>query len=117
MMRSVRGIRLVLLLSLVLVLAGVAWVVERPGVSASSGVNEDVTIECTGFTGVAARACGDWGDAILSDDPAPRTFEREDMRRLMIDRSMLGFGGECSVAFFISRNADRPVWTGEVACR
>lgn len=101
---------------LVAVLAG-AWVVARPGVSVASTVNAAVTIECTGATGIGADACGEWGDATLTEDRAPRTFEREDLRRLRIDRSLLGLGGECRVEWFLWRYPDSPAWSDEVACR
>lgn len=101
---------------LVAVLAG-AWVVVRPNVSVASTVNRAVTIECTGATGMGADGCGEWGDAILTEDRAPRTFEREDLRRVRIDRSLLGLGGECRVEWFLTRYPDRSAWSDEVACR
>ena len=101
----------------VVVAAAVAWFLLRPGASAASTVSPAVTIECTAATGADAEACLAWGDATLADDPAPNTFEREDLRRLRLDRSSLGFGSECTVELFISRYPDRPVWSGTVACR
>ena len=102
--------------ALVAALAG-ACVAARPGVSVASTVDEAVRIECTGATGIGADACGEWGDAILTEDRAPRTFEREDLRRLRIDRSLLGLGPECRVDWFLSRYPDDPAWSDEVACR
>jgi hypothetical protein len=33
------------------------------------------------------------------------------------DRALFGFGAECSVAWFIERDAEEPVWSGSVPCR
>lgn len=98
------------------VLGGAAWLVTRPAVSAASALHSQVGIECSGTTRVSAAACQAWGDAILAADPAPPTFERTDLRRVTIDRSLLGFGA-CSAAFFILRYPDSPAWSGEVRCR
>jgi hypothetical protein len=101
---------------LVVALAG-AWFVARPGTFVPSTVHDAVTIECTGATGVTADVCGEWADAILVEDRAPRTFEREDLRRLRLDRSLHGFGGECRAEWYLLRYPDSPVWSDEVACR
>lgn len=101
----------------VAVAIGVTWLVGRPGASVGSTVNEAVTIECTGATGVTGDRCRAWGDAVLAEDAAPRTFEREDLRRLRLDRSALGLGNECRAEWFLSRYADSAVWADEVACR
>ncbi len=112
---SRRAIAIPLLLLLV-GLAGIGWLAIRPAILVTSARNPLITIECSGATGASPTACQAWGDAILAADPAPHTFEREDLRRLSIDRSLLGFG-DCSVAYYISRYADGPVWSGAVACR
>lgn len=96
---------------------GGAWMVVRPGASVASTVNQAVTIECTGATGVSAETCRAWGDAVLADDAAPPTFEREDLGRLRLDRSLLGLGDECRADWFVSRYPDKPVWSGEAPCR
>jgi hypothetical protein len=54
---------------------------------------------------------------VLADDPAPHTFERKDLRRVTFDRSLFGFGASCTVAWFIERDPDEPVWSGAVPCR
>jgi hypothetical protein len=33
------------------------------------------------------------------------------------DRSLFGFGNECTVAWFIERDTEEPVWSGTVPCR
>lgn len=115
---SVARTRLIpLLLLITVLLAGVTWLVARPAVSAASELNARITIECTAASGASETACREWGDALLANDPAPPTFERGDLRRLTIDRSMFGFGSDCIVAFFISRYPDVPTWSGKVACR
>jgi hypothetical protein len=109
--------RPLILAAVVVIVAVVAlggWLVLRPGASAAVG---EVAIECTAATGASSEECATWGRAILADDPAPRTFEREDVRQLRIDRSALGFGDECRVAYYLSRYRDSPVWQGEVPCR
>lgn len=101
---------------LVLILAG-ALLVLRPGAAAPSSVNPDVTIECTGAAGLDTDACGAWGDELLTEDAAPRTFEREDLRRLRLDRELLGFADVCRLEYFLSRYPDSAVWSAEVPCR
>ena len=66
---------------------------------------------------MSAAACGAWGDEILTDDRAPLTFDRDDVRRVTFDRSLFGFGDACTFAFFISRDRDEPVWSGALPCR
>jgi hypothetical protein len=102
---------------IVLMAAGLGWLATRAGVSATSRLNARITIECAAATGASPAACGEWGDAILAHDPAPPTFERGDLRRVTIDRSMFGVGSDCAVAFFIARYPDSPVWSGGVPCR
>ena len=114
--RTLRIFAIPLLLAVIVGLAGIAWLVSRPAVSARSGLNALISIECSAATAASAGGCQRWGDAILATDPAPNTFEREDLRRVALDRSLLGFGGDCTVAFFISRYDD-PVWSGAVPCR
>jgi hypothetical protein len=97
-----------------LVFAG--WTL-RPGVSGQSTVLPASAIECSAATGADADECRAWGDAILAEDDAPRTFQRGDVRRLRLDRDLLGFGGSCRAEYFLSRYPDRPVWTQEVPCR
>lgn len=95
---------------------GLGALAFRPAVKATSRLRPQVTIECSGATGVSAGACQAWGDAILAADPAPPTFERSDLRRVKIDRALLGIGG-CSATFFIFRYPDAPVWSGNLPCR
>lgn len=89
----------------------------RPAVSVPSSVRAEVTIECAAPVGLDAGECGSWGDEILAEDAAPRTFEREDLRRLRIDRGILGFADTCRVEYFVSRYPDSAVWTNEIPCR
>jgi hypothetical protein len=99
-----------------LLVAVAAWTL-RPGAEASSRVHSAVAIECTAATGAGSDECGAWGDAILVEDAAPRTFRREDVRRLRLDRELLGLGASCRAEYFVSRYPDRPVWSQEVRCR
>lgn len=101
----------------VVVAAGFAWLATRSPVTARSALNPQVTIQCAAATGLSAEACLAWGDGQLSDDPAPRTFERKDLRRVAFERSMFGFTDECSVAWYIERDPDEPVWSSSVPCR
>lgn len=114
--RAARTLVTALAVLAIVLVAGVAWLAFRPGAHATSRLNPQVAIDCSGATGASAAACQAWGDAILAADPAPPTFERADLRRVTIDRSLLGFGS-CSATFFILRYPDAPVWSGEVPCR
>jgi hypothetical protein len=102
---------------IVVAAAAVGWLAIRAPVSATSTVNPRVTVQCAAATGVSAATCGEWGDQILADDPATQTFDRKDLRRVTFDRSLFGFGADGSVAWFIERDAEEPVWSGTVPCR
>ena len=102
---------------IVVALAAFGWLALRPPVTAPSSVNARVSVRCTAATGVSSSDCGAWGDQVLADDPAPHTFERKDLRRVTFDRSLFGFGASCTVAWFIERDPDEPVWSGAVPCR
>jgi hypothetical protein len=112
-------IRIILLVAgvVAVVLAGFGWLATRSPVSATSTVNPRVTIQCAAATGVSPETCRAWGDESLADDRATRTFDRKDLRRVAFDRSMFGFGGDCTVAWFIERDTDEPVWFSSVPCR
>jgi hypothetical protein len=98
-----------------LVVALVGWTL-RAGAGASSRVHPAVAIQCTAATGAGSDECGAWGDAILLEDAAPRTFRREDVRLLRLDRDLLGFGASCRAEYFLSRYPDRPVWSQGIPC-
>lgn len=115
--RTMRRVALGAAAVILVVIFGAALLVLRPGAAATSSVRPDVTIECTGAVGLEADACGAWGDELLAEDPAPRTFEREDLRRLRLDRDLFGFADACRVEYFLSRYPDSPVWTAELSCR
>ena len=115
-MRSPRVVVIVVLALAVVAAAGLGALALRPTVRATSRLKPQVTIECSGATGVSAGVCQAWGDAVLAADPAPPTFERSDLRRLALDRAMLGIGS-CTATFFIFRYPDAPVWSGNVPCR
>lgn len=95
----------------------IALVVLRPGTAAVSSVRPDVAIECSAGVGLDEDACRAWGDELLREDAAPRTFEREDLRRLRLDRGLLGLAGECQVEYFVSRYPDIAIWSDELPCR
>lgn len=97
--------------------AGAAYLVLRPGVSVASAVDADVTIVCAGSTGADADTCAAWGDAILAAEPPSTTFEMQDLARLEVTRSLLGFGDACEAAYFLGRYPDSAVWTEPVDCR
>ncbi len=113
--RSWRVLGIAILVLVVVAVVGVGAVTNRSAVRATSRLRPQVTIECSGATGASAAACQAWGDAVLAADPAPPTFERSDLRRVVIDRALLGIGG-CSATFFIFRYPDAPVWSGNVPC-
>ena len=92
-------------------------VVLRPAITVVSSVHPDVTVECSAAVGLGAEACRTWGDELLLEDAAPRTFEREDLRRLRLDRGNLGLADECRVEYFLSRYPDRAIWSDELPCR
>jgi hypothetical protein len=111
-----RGMIVVGIGALALVVAFAGWTL-RPGASGPSSVHPAAAIECTAATGAGADECAAWGDAILAEDAAPRTFRREDVRRLRLDRDLFGLGASCRAEYFLSRYPDRPVWSQEVPCR
>ena len=93
-----------------------AWLLLRPPMRVTSTVDGDVTIVCVASSGAEAAECGAWGDETLAAGPPSTTFELDDLVRLELSRSALGFGGECEAAYFLGRYPDRPVWTEQVAC-
>ena len=74
-----------------------------------------VTVECSGWTGAGDR-CGAWGEEVLADGAPSNTFEIEDVVRLRLDRSALGFAESCEAEYFLSRYPDEVAWTEDVAC-
>ena len=99
-----------------LVAALVALLFLRPASSATSTVDADVTVECTGAVGVDEPACRAWGDGILAEGSPTTTFEAQDVVRLRLDRALLGFGRACRAEWFLGRYPDDVAWTEEVAC-
>jgi hypothetical protein len=104
-------------LILVLVVSVGAWLLLRPTVWVASSADADVSIVCAASTGTDADACAAWGDEVLAAGPPSTTFELDDLVRLELSRSALGFGGECEAAYYLGRYPDRPVWTEQIACR
>ena len=93
-----------------------AWLLARSPVAATSAGDRDVEIVCAASTGVDEAGCAEWGDEILAAGPPSTTFEMDDLARLELSRALLGFGGECEVAYILGRYPDSPVWTEQVAC-
>jgi hypothetical protein len=108
---------LVAALTLALVVGVSAWLLLRPTSRVASSADADVTIVCAASTGIDADACGAWGDEVLAAGPPSTTFELNDLVRLELSRSALGFGDECEAAYYLGRYPDQPVWTEQVACR
>ena len=107
-----------LLLVGVALLGGLGGILLLRGVT--STVAEDVgeqqiTAECTGWTGVA-DGCREWGDALLAQGAPSTTFEMEDVVRVRLDRPMLGFAAACVAEYFLSRYPDEVAWTEDVDC-
>ena len=115
MMDLVVRIGLSVLVALVAVIAVVLFL--RPGVTATSSVDPDVSVVCTAATGASVAACQAWGDGILAEGSPSSTFEAEDLVRLRLDRELFGFGGSCTAEWFLSRYPDDAIWTETVACR
>ena len=111
-----RRIGLVAALFLLAAGAGAALLL-RPASSAPSTVDVDVTVECSGATGVGEAACGAWGDAILAEGSPTTTFEAQDIVRLRLDRALLGFGATCRAEWVLGRYPEDVAWSAEVACR
>ena len=110
-------IRVIAVLALVAIVAAVLVFLRTGSVStAESTLQPGLTIECAGSTGVTG-ACGAWGDEILAAGPPSTTFEMDDLRRLRLDRPMLGFASTCVAEYFVSRYPDDAIWDDEVACR
>ena len=110
-----RRLAAVAILAGVVVVVALAWL-ARPSTRAASAVYPEVTIECAAMTGTDVDACRAWGDAILDRGPPSFTFEMDDLTRLRIHRSVLGFGSTCEVSYFTSRYPDDPVWSDEIPC-
>ena len=117
MTAPLRAVVLAVVAVVVLVAAGIGWLAIRAPVTTPSPFFVGITIQCSAATGVSSETCGRWGDQVLDADPAPHTFERKDLRRVTFDRSLFGFGDTCTVAWFIERDPDEPVWSGAVPCR
>lgn len=100
------------------VVVAALYVALRGGsaVRATASADPEITIECSGSTGVA-DGCRPWGDAILASGPPSTTFEMVDVVRIRLDRELLGFGSTCSIDYFVGRYPDDSVWTEETACR
>ena len=106
----------VVVLAVVVGGAAMALLLLRPASSATSTVDADVTVECSGATGVDDVACGAWGDAILAEGSPTTTFEAQDVVRLRLDRALFGFGDTCRAEWFLGRYPDDAAWSEEVAC-
>ena len=102
--------------ALIVVVAIVGGVLLRAVNSATSTVDPDVTVECSGATGVDETACRDWADAILAEGAPTTTFEAQDVIRLRLDRELLGFGETCRAEWFLGRYPDDVAWSESVAC-
>ena len=111
-----RMVRIGVISLALLVAALVAVLFLRPASSATSTVDADVTVECTGAVGFDEPACRSWGDGILAEGSPTTTFEAQDVVRLRLDRALLGFGGTCRAEWFLGRYPDDVAWTEEVAC-
>ncbi|HSI98831.1 MAG TPA: hypothetical protein VLA59_00420 [Patescibacteria group bacterium] len=109
-------VRIGLIVLVTLTVALGATLLLRPATSATSTVDAGVTVECSGAAGVDEVACRAWGDAILADGSPTTTFEAQDVVRLRLDRTLLGFGGTCRAEWFLGRYPDDVAWSEEVAC-
>jgi hypothetical protein len=93
-----------------------AVLVLRPPVIAMSEADSDVTISCSASVGLDAARCRDVSDQLLRGGPPSFTFEMDDLARLELDRSLFGFGADCTAAYFIERYPGEAVFTAEVEC-
>ncbi len=114
-MRTTGIVVAALILALVVGVGG--WLLLRPTIRVASSADTDVMIVCAASTGTDADACGAWGDEVMAAGPPSTTFELNDLVRLELSRSSLGFGNECEAAYYLGRYPDRPVWTEQIACR
>jgi hypothetical protein len=110
--------RIGLWIAALLVAVGVvaAILLLRPAMSATSAVDPEVTVECSGAAGVDETDCRAWGDAILAEGSPTTTFEAQDVVRLRLDRALLGFGGACRAEWFLGRYPEDVAWSESVAC-
>lgn len=99
-----------------IVAIGIAVLLLRPPVRVASQADPDVTIFCAAPIGIDDAACRELGDRLLAGDPPSFTFEMDDLARLELDRSLLGFGSECAAAYFIERYPDQAVFTDPIEC-
>ena len=109
--------RLGLLVGLALlgVLGGILVLRAATSAVAEHVGEQQITAECTGWTGVA-DGCSDWATRVLAQGAPSTTFEMEDVVRVRLDRPMLGFAATCVAEFFLSRYPDEVAWTEEVDC-
>ncbi len=109
------AIGLIVGLVVALGVAFVAWQVVRSPVEARSSVAPDAVIVCGASTGVDAGGCVAWGDQLLDAGPPSTTFELQDLARVELSRTLLGFG-RCEAVYFLGRYPDSAVWTQPVDC-
>jgi hypothetical protein len=108
---------LVILVAAVVLAAGGIYAGSR---AATTVVAEHVgamqiSVECTGWTGVAER-CREWGEAVLAAGAPSTTFELEDVVRIRLDRPTFGLAGRCTAEYFIGRYPNDVAWTEDVDC-
>ena len=109
-------LRILLIAAGLVLVAAVAILLRGAVPTVIDGVADSrVSVECTGWTGVSAD-CEEWGSAVLARGAPSRTFEMEDVNRIVLDRAMFGFAAECEARYFLSRYPDEPAWTEPVAC-
>lgn len=102
--------------ALLVVAIAIAVLVLRPPVRVASRADPDVTISCAAAIGLDDAGCRGMGDRILRGGPPSFTFEMDDLARLDLDRSLLGFGSQCAAAYFIERYPDQAVFTDPIEC-
>lgn len=96
------------------IIVGVLTRVWEPSVVATSTIDPDVRIECTG--GIGQRECGAWGDSIIVDGSPTTTFEAEDLVRIRLGRDLLGLGSTCHAEWFLGRYPEDVAWSRVVDC-
>ena len=111
-----RMVRIGLVVLVILAAALVAVLLLRPAASATSSVDADVRVECSGATGTDEAGCRDWGNAILGEGSPTTTFEAQDIVRLRLDRELLGFGASCSAEWYLGRYPNDVAWSETVPC-
>lgn len=76
--------------------------------------DSEVIIACDGSTGIEARECQPWGDAILAKGPPAPNVVMTELTGLDIHRALWGYIDHCTVKYLVF---DSVIHEREITCR